>query len=81
MMKKFSRKGKKRIHYYSKSDLNRLIDSILHPLAKGKNEVSILILDECLHFLVEQNPTLSLQKFIKYTLPKIVKKYYKETKG
>jgi len=65
---------------YSKSELNKLIDNLLHPLAKNKAKTSILILDECLHILVEQNPTQSLQKFIKHTLPKIVEKHLKTKK-
>jgi len=58
---------------YSKGELNQMIDSVLHPLATGENAVAILLLDGILHSAVEQDPGQSIQKFIRYSLPKILK--------
>jgi len=55
---------------YSKAELNKLIDSVIHPLAK--EDPSLLILDGFLHSLVEQNPPLSVRKFLRYNLPRLV---------
>jgi len=55
----------------SKGQLNKLIDSLLHPLFK--KHPGFVILDGILHALVEQNPEESLHKFIKYNLDKLVK--------
>jgi hypothetical protein len=59
---------------YSKGELNQLIDSLLHPLATEDNAVAILLLDGILHSAVEQDPGQSVQKFIRYSLPKILEK-------
>jgi hypothetical protein len=58
---------------YSKGELNQMIDSILHPLATGEDAAAILLLDCLLHSAVEQDPGQSMQKFIRYSLPKIMK--------
>ena len=42
-MSRPAKRRKRKVCYYSKSDLSRLIDSILHPIAKGKSEIPILI--------------------------------------
>ena len=55
----------------SKGQLNKLIDSLLHPLFK--KHPGFVILDGVLHALVEQNPEESLRKFVKYNLDKLVK--------
>lgn len=55
----------------SKGKLNKLIDSLLHPLFK--KHPGFVILDGVLHALVEQNPEESLHKFVKYNLDKLVK--------
>ena len=54
-----------------KGKLNRLIDSVMHPLFK--KHPGFVLLDGVLHALVEQNPEESLRKFIKYNLDKLVK--------
>jgi len=56
--------------FYTTSELNQLIDSIMHPLAK--NNPYIMILDGLLHGIVERNPSASTVKFIKYNLPKLL---------
>jgi hypothetical protein len=61
---------KKNRRKYSKGDVNRLIDTLLHPLFDHSPE--LMIVDSVLHSLVEQNLTETTQKFIRYNLPKIV---------
>ena len=65
----FSRK-KKRSHY-SKGEINQLIDSLLHPLFD--HNPALMIVDSVLHGLVEQNPPETVLKFIRYSLPNIIK--------
>ncbi len=55
---------------YSKGQLNKMIDSVMHPLFK--KDAKFIIVDSALHALVEQNPTLSISKFLKYNLQEIV---------
>jgi len=51
--KKASSKRKKAARPYSKGELNKLIDSLIHPLSK--TDRSFIVLDGFLHGLVEQN--------------------------
>ena len=55
---------------YSKAELNKLIDAVIHPLAR--EDPSLLILDGFLHALVEQNPPLTVRKFLKYNLLRLI---------
>jgi hypothetical protein len=49
---------------YSKSDVNKIIDSLLHPLI---NEYPFLrLVDGLLHAINENNPKESLEKFVRY---------------
>jgi len=49
---------------YSKSDVNKIIDSLLHPLI---NEYQFLrFIDGLLHAINENNQKESLEKFVKY---------------
>jgi len=74
-----SRTKKKRARKpYTKGELNKLIDSLCHPLFKT-NEGFILV-DGLLHGLVEQNPPITIRKFIKHNLPKLVEQIRKKTK-
>jgi hypothetical protein len=68
-------KGKRRPRRYTKGELNYLIDDLLHPLYKV-NEGFVLV-DGVLHGLIEQNPPLSVKKFMKYNLPAIMKEVRK----
>jgi hypothetical protein len=45
---------------------NRLIDNIFHPLF-NQNKTFVLI-DGAMHFMVEQNPPVSMKKFLRYSL-------------
>jgi hypothetical protein len=48
------------------------IDDVLHPLIDSSPE--LIMVDTVLHGLVEQNPSETTLKFIRYTLPKILKR-------
>jgi hypothetical protein len=72
--KKTSRKRSKEI--YTLGEVNRLIDSIFDPLIK--THIAFTLLDEAAHVLVEENPRESAVKFVKYTLPGIIKKLLEE---
>ena len=61
---------RKRRGGYTIGEVNRLIDSLLHPLAKEDGR--ILIIDGFLHALVENNPPLSARKFLAYNLPTVL---------
>jgi len=55
---------------YSKGKLNKLIDSLIQPLAG--EDPGILLVDGFLHALVEQNPPLTVRKFLRYNLPSFI---------
>ena len=63
---------KKAAPLYRKSDWNFIADALIHPLAE-KNEGFILV-DEILHMLIERNPALSVEKFFRYSFPRLVKR-------
>ena len=50
--------------------MNQLIDSLVHPLFDSHPEM--IIFDVALHALVEQNPSETTIKFIRYSLPEII---------
>ena len=72
------KKKKKIKRPYTKGELNKLIDNLCHPLFKT-NEGFILV-DGLLHGLVEQNPPITIRKFIEYNLPKLIDQIKKKTK-
>jgi hypothetical protein len=54
-----------------KGELNKLIDVALHPYF---NEYPAMIfLDGLLHAMVENDPDVSVRKFIRYNVPRLVK--------
>jgi len=55
---------------YSKGEVNRLIDSLLHPLFD--RNLAFGLVDAILHGFVEQNPPETALKFLRYSLPRIV---------
>lgn len=55
-----------------------IVDTIVHPATKNRPE--FWALDTFLHGLVEQNPEVTLRKFVKYTLPKPLKDAIREKK-
>ncbi|MFH0896645.1 MAG: hypothetical protein V1850_01160, partial [Candidatus Bathyarchaeota archaeon] len=62
---------------YTRGEINKVIDSVVHPWARGETEAAALIIDSVLHAMVEEDAVKSLQKFTKYTLPKILDKIFK----
>jgi hypothetical protein len=66
---------RKRARPYSKGELNKLVDSFVHPLCKENN--GLFFVDGFLHALIEQDPPQSVSKFIKYNLPKILEQLSK----
>jgi len=60
----------KRSGPYSEGEINKLIDSLCHPLSKSNP--SIILLDGILHGLVERDPPLSVRKFLKHNIPMLV---------
>ena len=73
-----SKTRKKALKPYTKGGLNKIIDSLCHPLFQT-NEGFILV-DGILHAMVEQNPSTSIQKFIKYNLPIVLEQSAKKAK-
>jgi hypothetical protein len=68
---KGTKKRRKNPNPYSKGEMNRIIDGLVHPFFKtGKG---FILIDGILHGLVEQNPPLSVKKFIKYNLTELTK--------
>jgi hypothetical protein len=51
---------------YTLGELNRLIDALIHPIAKRHPE--LLILDGIIHTIIERNPSESAVKFIHHDL-------------
>jgi hypothetical protein len=74
MKKTRRRKGTSKL--CTQGELNKLIDSLCHPLSK-ENKGFILV-DGLLHGFVEQNPPVTIRKFIKYNLPKLIEQLGKE---
>ena len=62
-MEKAPVKKNKATKPYSKGDLNKLIDTLIHPLSR--KDKSFILIDGFLHGLVEQNPPQTVRKFIK----------------
>jgi len=55
---------------YTKGELNKLIDSLCHPLFE--TDEGFILVDGLLHAMVEQDPPVTVKKFIKYNLPKLL---------
>jgi len=51
---------------------NKLIDAALHPLYK--QSAGWILVDGAFHALVERNPKVSMRKFVKYSLPLLMRK-------
>lgn len=69
--KRTTKRKRKRKAAYSKGELNKLIDSICHPLCESDKR--FFLLDGFLHALVERDPPETVRKFVKYNLPEIIK--------
>lgn len=57
---------------YSRGDFNRMIDSALHPLFN--HSPLFVALDEAAHVLVEPDLRESVLKFIRYSVPPLIRK-------
>lgn len=66
---------RKRRSPYTDGEVNKLIDSFLHPIAR--RDPYFWVADTLLHGLVEQDPGVTLDKFIRYNLPKILEQALK----
>jgi len=64
--------ARRRRSLYSKGEINRLIDCLLHPLSDINPAFSLA--DAILHGLVEENPPETALKFLRYNLPRIIGK-------
>jgi len=69
--------GRKR-RLYSEGQLNRLIDSLLHPLFNRNPE--LMMVDTILHAIIEQNAPETVKKFLRYNLPRIITELTKNIK-
>jgi len=54
-----------------KGRVNRLIDDLVHPYFK--KYPALILLDGLLHAIVEQNPDVSLRKFVRYNASKLLR--------
>jgi hypothetical protein len=70
---------RKRKALYSKGELNRLVDSLIHPLCE--EDKRFILLDGFLHGLIEKDPPKSVMKFVKYNLPEILEQLSDKQKG
>ena len=70
--------GKRKKSGYSKGEINKMIDSLIHPLF-GRNPAFVLV-DSLLHGLVEQNPPETVVKFIRYNLPEVIQEIRRHSK-
>jgi hypothetical protein len=74
-MKK-TRRRKTANKLYTQGELNLLIDSLCHPLAEA--DKGFILVGGFLHGLVEQNPPVTIRKFVRYNLPKLIEQLRKE---
>ena len=68
----------KRSVVYTKGELNQVIDSLIHPLAK--KDPRFILLDGIFHAIIEENPTESIMKFLRYNAPILFKEFSCSTK-
>jgi len=66
-------KGSKKRSIYSKGELNRIVDDLVHPFFKKGKE--FILVDGILHGVIEQNPSLSVKKFMTYSFPELLKSH------
>jgi len=66
------RRKKRYLALYTTGELNKIIDACLHPFFG--EEKSFVILDGAVHALLEKDVPKSAGKFIKYSLPQLLKR-------
>jgi hypothetical protein len=64
---------------YTHGELNKLIDSAIHPFCK--NDKRFILLDAFLHAMVERDPPESFRKFVRYNLPELLKQLSERKQG
>ena len=69
----------RKIRKTTKGKLNKLIDNLIHPYFEEHPTFTIII-DGLLHAMVEQDPDMSFRKFIKYNVPKLLRKTHKKNR-
>ena len=67
---------RKKGQIFTPGELNKIIDSLLHPMAK--RDMRYYAADLFFHAVVEQDHSVTVQKFIRYDVPKITKQYLKQ---
>lgn len=70
MMKK--KRKKRHLELYTVGQLNEIVDSFVHPFFDKGN--SFVILDGIVHALLEHDIPASARKFVRYNLPKMLKR-------
>jgi len=68
---------KKARKIYTRGELNKLIDSLCHPLFETNK--GFMLVDGLLHAIVEKDPPRTVKKFIKYNLPGIMQQIGEKT--
>lgn len=68
---KNSKKRDKSPKLFTRGYMNRIIDNALHPFFK--NHEGLIWLDGLLHAAIEQDPQLSIEKFVRYNVPTLMK--------
>lgn len=63
----------------TKGELNKLIDDLIHPYFK--EYPALIIVDSLLHAMVEQDPDMSLRKFVKYNIPTLLESLTRKQKN
>ena len=56
---------------YTRGELNKLVDAFLHPLVK--QDPCFILLDGIFHAIIEENPSESIVKFLRYDAPLMLK--------
>ena len=67
--------SRKKGSLFTDGQKNKIIDSFMHPLAR--DNPWFWAFDTLLHAWVEQNPGVTVDKFMRYNLPKIAKQMMK----
>jgi hypothetical protein len=64
---------RKRKGFFTVGQGNKIVDAVFHPLAK--RDPRYWLVDAIAHGIIEQDPLASVQKFVRYTLPKMIEQY------
>ena len=70
---------KRKTKAYTSGQMNKLIDDVCHPLFN--ENAGFILVDGLLHGIVEQDPPTTVRKFMRYSLPKILKELTRKQKN